>query len=187
MAASARIRGCAVGRQVLLLRGVNLGRHNKVPMAQLRAELTARGFEAVRTHLQSGNVVLDTSSTPDETARAARAAIAERFGCDVPVLVRTGAELAAVVAADPLAGIAQDAAKYVVTFLSDPPDPALLPDPAQFEPDVVRYGEREIFAWCPDGVRNARAPQSWWERRLGVTATSRNRATVERLLALAQA
>ena len=100
---------------------------------------------------------------------------------------RNGKDSVRLVAADPLAGIAQDAAKYVVTFLSDPPDPALLPDPAQFEPDVVRYGEREIFAWCPDGVRNARAPQSWWERRLGVTATSRNRATVERLLALAQA
>lgn len=172
-------------RQIALLRGVNLGRHNRIPMQQLRAELAALGFGRVLTHLQSGNVVFSTDSPPADSAATIRSAIAERFGCDVPVLVRTREELAGVVATDPLSEVATDPSHYLVTFLSAAPDPGQLPDPAEFAPDVVRYGEREIFTWCPDGVRNARAPQSWWERRLGIAATSRNWTTTTKLLELA--
>lgn len=173
-------------RQIALLRGVNLGKHNRVPMAELRGEMAALGFGEVATHLQSGNVVFSATISADAAERAIADGIAARFGIEVPVLVRTRDELAALIAADPLAEIATDPAKYLVTFLSAPPDPdrfAALEPP---EPELVRFGEREVFVWCPDGVRNTRVSQSWLERRLGVSATSRNWSTVERLLAIAE-
>lgn len=173
-------------RQIALLRGVNLGKHNRVPMAELRGEMAALEFGEVATHLQSGNVVFSATISADAAERVIAEGIASRFGIEVPVLVRTRDELAALITADPLAGVATDPAKYLVTFLSAKPDPdrfAALEPP---EPELVRFGEREVFVWCPDGVRNTRVSQSWLERRLGVTATSRNWSTVERLLAIAE-
>lgn len=156
-------------------------------MADLRAAMGRLGFDEVVTHLQSGNVVFSADAAAAESERIISAGIAEEFGLDVPVVVRTRDELAGVIAADPLADIATVPAQYLVTFLSARPDPAVLAelDPAAFAPDEVRFGRREVYVWCPDGVRNSRVPQSWWERRLGLRATSRNWTTVTRLLALA--
>ncbi|GAB2672641.1 DUF1697 domain-containing protein [Saccharopolyspora gloriosae] len=174
-------------RQVALLRGINLGKHNRIPMAGLRELLARLGFDEAGTHLQSGNAVFSADISAAESERVISAGIAEEFGLDVPVVVRTRDELAAVVAADPLAEIAAVPAQYLVIFLSARPDPAVLAelDPAAFAPDEVRFGEREVYVWCPEGVRNSRVPQSWWERRLGVRATARNWTTVTRLLELA--
>ncbi|MFR9732159.1 DUF1697 domain-containing protein [Saccharopolyspora sp. MS10] len=171
-------------RQIALLRGVNVGGRNRVPMARWREVLAEQGFERVRTLLQSGNAVFTAPCPAEESERRVAAGLAAEFGLDVPVLVRTRDELAEVVAGDPLAGVATIPARYLVTFLSGRPDPAVL-DPAACAPDVVRLGEREAYVWCPEGVRNSRVPQSWWERRLGLRATSRNWSTVIRLLELA--
>ncbi len=174
-------------RQIALLRGVNLGKHNRIPMQRLRAAMAGLGFDEVATHLQSGNVVFSATMPAGESERVISAGISQEFGLDVPVVVRTRDELAEVVATDPLAEVATIPARYLVTFLSARPDPAVLAelDPAAFAPDEVRFGEREIYVWCPDGVRNSRVPQSWWERRLGLRTTARNWTTVTRLLALA--
>ncbi|GAA3359063.1 DUF1697 domain-containing protein [Saccharopolyspora gregorii] len=176
-------------RQVALLRGVNVGGRNRIPMALWREVLSGRGFGEVATLLQSGNAVFTASCPAAESERLVAADLAAEFGFEVPVLVRTRDELAAVVAADPLGEVASVPAQYLVTFLSARPDPAALAelDVAGCAPDVVRFGEREVYVWCPEGVRNSRVPQSWWERRLGLRATSRNWSTVTRLLELADA
>src|SRR5581483_1463728 len=87
---------------ILLLRGINVGSRKRVAMPDLRALLTDAGFEDVRTYVQSGNVVISSRVAPARVGAQAEALIAERFGFDVDVIVRTAADLAKVVERNPL-------------------------------------------------------------------------------------
>ena len=172
-------------RYVALLRGINLGKARQVDMTRIREVLSARGYGAVRTHLRSGNVVLDSDAPGDALAADLTGAISAEFGFDVPVVVRTGAEMAAVVAGDPFATIATDPARYLVTFMSDPPDPArvdALPPPEGG--DYLVRG-RELYLWLPDGIQNTPLASWKWDRLLGRPGTARNWNTVVRLAELA--
>lgn len=96
-------------RYAVLLRGVNVGRGHRVPMADLRTLLLALGAKDVRTLLNSGNA---TCAHPGRSAaalaKAVRAALVERLGVDVPVIVKSAAELEAAIADNPLAGAAMN-------------------------------------------------------------------------------
>jgi uncharacterized protein (DUF1697 family) len=177
-----------VTRYVLLLRAVNVGRANRVAMAPLRELLTARGYGGVRTHLQSGNVVLDSELTADELTADVEAAVTSAFGFPIPVVTRTGPQLDAVLAADPLAGTWTDPARYSVTFLTVAPDPALVAalPPSPREDEVYRVVGRELYLWLPDGVRGGALGAWRWDRLLGQAGTARNWNTVRKLAELAR-
>jgi uncharacterized protein (DUF1697 family) len=130
-------------------------------------------------------VVLDSPLKETELAADVREAIEAEFGFDVPVVVRTGSELAAVVAGDPFATVATDPARYLVTFLPEPPAPAnvdALP-PADGGEYLVRG--RELYLWLPDGIQNTPLASWNWDRLLGVPGTGRNWNTVTKLAELA--
>ncbi|SFL80741.1 DUF1697 domain-containing protein [Geodermatophilus ruber] len=172
-------------RYVVLLRGINLGKARQVGMAELREALAARDATGVRTHLRSGNVVLDSPLGEAELVAEVEAAVRERFGFDVPTVVRTGAQIADVVAADPLRAVATDPARYLVTFLPSPPAPervAALPPADRGE---FRVAGRELFLWAPDGVASTPLAAWNWDRLLGVPGTARNWNTVRKLAQLA--
>jgi uncharacterized protein (DUF1697 family) len=171
-------------RWVALLRGINVGKARQLDMPRLRESLAGRGYGDVRTHLRSGNVLLDSPLPERQLAAALTTAIADDFGMDVPIVLRTGAELAAVLARDPLGSVATDPSRYSVTFLPERPDPecaAALP-PAEAGEYVV--DGRELYLWLPDGM--ARSPMgTWkWDRLLGVPGTNRNWNTVAKLAAM---
>jgi uncharacterized protein (DUF1697 family) len=178
-----------MSRQVALLRGVNVGGRNMVSMAKLRDLLERLGFEDVKTHLQSGNVVYTSGKSPDKAAAEIEAALARDLDVQVPVLARTGAQLGEILKADPLGDVAGNDALYLVTFLSGKPESKLIKelDPDAFKPDVFKHVGKEIYVWCPDGVRNTKLSYSFWEKKLGVTATARNWKTVTKLHELATA
>lgn len=174
-------------RQIVLLRGVNLGPRNRVAMAQLREALSAAGFEDVRTHLQSGNVLLSSDAAPDQLARKCRRVLASELGLELGVLVRTRDELAAVVARDPLADVASDPKRYQVSFLSSALDAKAVEELERLAVDgerLVAIG-RELYAWHPHGVARSKLWAGVASRRLPVLATARNWATTTKLLALA--
>ena len=174
-------------RLVVLLRGVNLVSHNRVSMPELRQSLAEAGFEDVETYLQSGNVVLASDLAPEQLASAVARLVAERFGLDVGVVVRTRAELAKVVARNPLGRLATDPKRYQVTFLDGEPDP----DALQALEGVAVGGERlvckgrELYTWHPDGIGRSKLARLLSGKSLGVTATTRNWSTVTSLLELA--
>lgn len=173
-------------RYVVLLRGINVGAHRRIPMPRLRQVLTARGHEAVTTHLASGNVLLDSPLPEGELAGAVTRTIAEEFGFDVPAVVRTGTELADVVAADPFRSVVTDPSRYSVTFLPEEPAPdrvAALPPPEEGE-YLVRG--RELYLWLPGGMARSRMATWQWGRLLGTTGTNRNWNTVAALADLAR-
>jgi uncharacterized protein (DUF1697 family) len=176
-----------VPRQIVLLRGVNLGQRNRIAMAELREALTDAGFEDVRTYVQSGNVVLSSNASPERVARKCERVIEDRFELDVDVVVRTRDELAKIVKRDPLGKVAKDPKRYQVTFLAAKPDASVVKKLAATaaEPEQVVHHGRELYAWHPNGVGRSKLAALLAGPRLGVAATARNWATVTKLLAMA--
>lgn len=173
--------------QIALLRGINVGAHNRIPMADLRALLAELGYPDARTLVQSGNIVLSADLSPDDLAAELERAITERFGVQTPVVVRTTEELAAVVALDPLGDVAQEHKLYQVSFLSAEPDSEAVAKMAQddFAPELFVHVGREIYAWHPRGIHNSRLARMLSDKRLGVVATARNWKTTTKLLEMA--
>jgi len=172
-----------------MLRGINLGPTRRVPMAELRALFGEAGYADVRTYVQSGNVVLESAAKPAELEREAAALITERFGFEVPVVVRTARQLAAVVKLNPLGDVADNPKRYQVSFLTAKPAAAVvttLQAAAEGEERVVAHG-REIYAWHPEGVARSKLWNALAGKGLGpgVTATARNWTTVVTLLEMA--
>jgi uncharacterized protein (DUF1697 family) len=176
-----------MARHIVLLRGINLGPRNRIAMGELREALEEAGFEDVRTHLQSGNVVLTTTAKPDTVARKCEKVIKERFGLEIAVVVRSRAELARVVKRNPLKNVATEPKRYQVSFLSAKPSAKVVRELEAVADDseqVVAIG-REIYAWHPKTVARSKLWAQLAGKGLGVTATARNWATVEALLELA--
>ena len=175
-------------RHIALLRGINVGGHKKVPMADLRAALEDAGFEDVKTYVQSGNVALTAKErSPGKVGRKVEAAIEKAFGFDVAVVVRSRDEIAALVADDPLGDVATNPTYRVVVFLADKLDRKRLADvdPEQFAPEAFALRDYEIVMWAPDGQRDSKLVKALTEKRTGVVGTARNWKTVLKLLDLA--
>ena len=172
-----------MARHALMLRGINLGASRRVPMAQLRALLSRSGYPEVATHLQSGNVVLTSEREPAAVADEVGALISQRFGFDVPVIARSHAELAAVVALNPLRDVAVDPKRHQVSFLADalPDERRHALEAAAVAPERVAVHGREVYAWHPDGVARSTLWNALAGRDLGVAATARNWTTVLKL------
>ena len=175
-------------RHVVLLRGINIGSRNRISMPELRAALEEAGFKDVQTYLQSGNVVLESRAKPETVARKVSAVIKDRFGLEIAVLVRTRDELTKIVNRNPLGSVAKDPKGYQVTFLSENLPAKVvreLEEAAAPEEQVVVVG-REVYAGHPRTIARSKLWAKLAGKGLGVTATSRNWATVEALLALAE-
>ena len=138
-------------------------------MAQLRTLFTDAGYEEVATYVQSGNVVLSSSASPAELGRASARLISERFGFDVPVVVRTKAQLAAVVKHNPLAAVADDPKRYQVSFLSDKLAPERVAQLCELATgaEAVAVKGREIYVWHPDGRGSLQAVERIGRQRSG--------------------
>jgi uncharacterized protein (DUF1697 family) len=171
----------------VLLRAVNVGGRNKVPMPRLRELADGLGYTDVSTYLQSGNLVVtaDTRKAGDVEAAVA-GAIHDDLGVDVAVLARSRKELAAVVADNPFADKASDPKRLLVNFLTAQPKAAALKalDRDEFDPERFEFGDRCIYQWFPNGVGRSKMATAPWDRRLGVQGTGRNWRTVTAMLEL---
>jgi uncharacterized protein (DUF1697 family) len=180
-------------RQILLLRGVNVGGNSKVAMPDLRRIVAGVGGTDVVTHLNSGNVICTSSTSPEVTAAAVEVALEAELGRRVPIVARTPEGLARVVERNPLRDIVSNPSRYYIGFLSAEPDPARL-QAALTEAERIgqpdrgeqwRIEGREIYQWIPAGVHESKLPNAFSDKRLGVIVTGRNWNTVEALLTLA--
>jgi uncharacterized protein (DUF1697 family) len=176
-----------VARQIVLLRGINIGPRNRIAMPELREALADAGFKDVQTYVQSGNVVLASRVKPETVASKVEREISARFGLEIPVVARTRDELAEVVRRNPLGKVAAEPKRHLVTFLSAELGPEVvgkLESLAAPDEEVTVIG-REVYSWHPRTVARSRLWAELAGKRLGVIATSRNWTTVEALLAMA--
>ncbi len=172
-------------RYVILLRGINVGGNNKLPMADLRTALTDGGLENVRSYIASGNVFAGSSLGSVELAELVRTVIHDSFGLEIPVLVRTHAELVSVAERNPFEHV-KDHAKLAVSFLNQEPSPfsitALLtanPEPEQFVIDGTT-----MYAYYPNGLGQTKLTPTLIDRKLKTVSTTRNLNTLLKLIEL---
>jgi uncharacterized protein (DUF1697 family) len=172
---------------VALIRGINVGGRNTVPMAELREMLGEQGLEDVVTYIQSGNVVF-RSSDRSVTKLAARIedGIGETFGCKVRVILRTPTELERIAAGNPFLRRKADPAKLHVVFLDAKPAARAVADldPGRSPPDEFEVRGSEIYVQLPNGAGRSKLTIDYFERRLGVKATHRNWRTLLKLVEL---
>ena len=176
------------GRQVALIRGINVGRAKQVAMADLRALVERLGYGDVRTLLNSGNVVFSAPrAAPGIAAARIEKALATEVGVSARVTVLTAKELTAAVTEKPLLEVAKDPSRLLVAVLSNPADrPKLEPLTRQdWAPEVLAIGKRVAYLWCAEGILASRLAEAV-NRILGDAVTARNWATVLKLQALAK-
>ncbi|MFF9012264.1 DUF1697 domain-containing protein [Streptomyces sp. NPDC014870] len=173
----------------VLLRGINVGGHRKVPMADLRSVLEGLGLRDVRTYLQSGNAVF--TSDADEPAEeqltsAIEDAIEQRFGFRVDCLVRSADYLAAVVEGCPFPAAELEGKQLHVTYFSAPVGPERFApvDQQAFLPEEFRLGDRVLYLYAPDGLGRSKLAEALARPALvkGIVATTRNWNTVAKLV-----
>jgi uncharacterized protein (DUF1697 family) len=174
---------------VALLRGINLGARNKIAMADLRELVAALGAEDVSTYVQSGNVVFRHADPAPKLAGAIEERISHDLRLSVTVLLRTKAQLAKVVAGNPFAEGGAEPKTLHVTFLAAAPDRARTRelDPKRHEPDEFRIVGQEVYLHCSNGYGRSKLSNAYFEKQLGVAATTRNWRTVTTLAELAGA
>ncbi|GAC1682030.1 MAG: DUF1697 domain-containing protein [Ktedonobacteraceae bacterium] len=182
---------------VALFRGINVGGHNKIRMAELKGVHEALGLRAVVPYIQSGNVVFKSDDTTDTTdaADGARiraqieASVEERFGFHVEVMVRTLDELRAIIAHNPFQGQPNKEIKWIVVlFLAAQPTAAAQEDllTSYTGPEEIFIHGREAYIYYPDGIGRSKLTNALLERKLKSAATARNWNTILQLHELMQ-
>lgn len=172
---------------IVLLRGINVGGHKKVPMAELRELLTKTGFESVKTYIQSGNVMLQSSELNNATIeQKVKQAIASHFGFEVPVMARTRDELEVIFNACPFSEVKKENSYFII--LSRIPEPELVDEVMQIEYDneefiIINDG---LYFYASIGYGNSKFNMNMFEKKLNVKATSRNFKTMVKLLSLSE-
>jgi uncharacterized protein (DUF1697 family) len=176
-------------RFVALLRGINVGKAKRVPMAELRALLVELGCQQVQTLLNSGNAVFQAAgrSAPAH-AQAISAALLARLALEVPVIVKAAAQLDAIVSENPFADTAHDPSQLLVAFTQDAQSLAALQPIAALvaPPEGFVVGAHAAYLHCANGILASRAGEALLGK-LGKPATTRNWATTLKLQALARA
>jgi len=173
---------------ISMLRGVNLGPHNRIKMDVLRTVYESLGLEDPRTYVQSGNVIFRTrEKNLAQLAKKIQKGIEKKFGCCPDVLLRTTNEMKKVVAANPFAGRDLEPGKILVSFLSDAPGREAEATLAGLKkhPEEMHLIGRELYIYFPNGAGRTKLPWSQLERLFKVTGTARNWNSVNALLEIA--
>lgn len=170
---------------ISLLRGVNVGQR-QMKMAELKAVYEGLGYTSVQSYLQSGNVVFSSKPGSRHSAQIS-AAIKERFGFEVPVLILSPSQLKEVIASNPLINeVGVDSAFLHFTFLMGPLKERLPAEIPAATAELAVLGTTGIYLYCPGGYGRTKLTNTYFERVLKTPATTRNWRTVLALEALAQ-
>lgn len=167
---------------ISLLRGINVSGQKKIRMAELKSLYESLGLQNVQSYLQSGNVVFDSKEKNiDKIRESIEAQIESKYGFSVPVLVCTKGDFQRVIEEHPFAE--EEAIRVLVTFLYESPEKTKLQELNQYEDKVDKFtiGKQEIFLFCPGGYGRTKLSNNFFEKKLGLVATTRNWKSVNAL------
>jgi len=169
---------------VALLRAINVGGRNSLPMKTLALMFEELGCKNVRTYIQSGNVVFDASDAlARRVPKAIHAAIEQQCGFSVPVVTRSQVELDKVANGHAFAKRVKDTKLLHVAFLAEIPsaDRIALLDPKRSPPDELKVIGRDIHLLMPKGVGSSKLTNVYFDAKLATVSTLRNFATIQKL------
>jgi len=172
---------------VVMLRGINVSGRNRLAMEDLRAIIADAGGTDVQTYIQSGNAVFISGRPSSAIVKALERGLQDLLGNRVPVLVRTKEELARVIGANPYLP-RHDPKVLHVTFMEAQPDTAAVESVSTKKTDVdqLQVIGREVYLLCPNGYGQTKLTNTFFERRFGSGATTRNWRTITTLGRMAQ-
>jgi uncharacterized protein (DUF1697 family) len=176
-----------MARHAALLRAVNVGGRGSLAMADLRKVAEGLGYGAVKTLLQSGNLVFDAKGKTDALERALEGALKQQLGIATDFMVRGAEEWSAIIAANPFPDEAKsDPGHLVVMVLKDRvTEKAVAVLQASVKGrEIIRPADRELYITYPDGIGRSKLTGSLIENKLGTRGTARNWNTVTKLGAL---
>ena len=170
---------------IALLRGINVSGHKKILMADLKLLFQDLGFSKVKTYIQSGNVVFQSTENFKFSEKISEA-IKHKYGWDVPVMVKTSAELSVIFKASPFTSEELEQSYFIL--LSQKPEQDYIEAFQQ-----LNYPSEEfyiinacVYTFYKKGAGNAKLTTNLMEKKLKVSATARNYRTMTKLLDLAQ-
>lgn len=173
---------------IAILRGINVGGKNKIPMMELRSILTDIGLRQVRTYIQSGNIVFQAvESNASELADKVTRAIHDRWKYEVSALVLDKQQLTEIIEANPFAD-SSDVSSQHITFLAETPDQQLIDTLSEIQdpPNDIWTNHSAVYLFCPNGYSKTKFTNTYIEKKLKVAATTRNMKTSLVLLQMAQ-
>jgi uncharacterized protein (DUF1697 family) len=182
VSAAAPAKGAGV--HVALLRGVNVGGANKLAMSDLKAIFERAGCSRVETIIQSGNVVFAApAALLGDLANIAAAEIKRRFGVATPVILRSGAEMRAILAGNSFLRAGVDPGLLHVMCLADRPTKAQIAalDSSRSPPDEFVVREKDIYLHLPNGVARSKLTNAYFDKALRTIGTARNWRTMTKL------
>ena len=169
-----------------MLRGINVSGQKKIRMADLKSLYELLGFGNVQTYVQSGNVIFDS---PEQDAAKLRSSIEAQietvFGFSVPVLIRTAVDFKRIIENHPFAQ--EEEIRVLVTFLYEQPEASTWSELSNYKDHVDKFvlGKQEIFLFCPGGYGKTKLSNNFFEKKLGVIATTRNWKTIHAVYQMA--
>jgi uncharacterized protein (DUF1697 family) len=173
-------------RYVALFRGINVGKAKRIAMAELRLLLGKLGYTDVQTLLNSGNAVFTASAGPAAThARRIRQAVLKKLGVDALVIVKSGKDIAGIVAGNPLGAVADDPSRLLVALTNEGRVLASLKAVAGMDwgDERIHVGKHAAYLWCANGILESKAAVALLTGLKG-TGTTRNWATLNKIHAL---
>src|ERR1700722_15603149 len=170
---------------VALLRGINVGGKNSLPMKELAQMFSLAGCTNVRTYIQSGNVIFETSGEAAKIAQVVTAKIEKKFGYRIPIVTRTSEQLLKTIRDNPFLKGADQKMLHVY-FLAPSPNPAAVAalDPTRSTPDAFHVRGQEIYLHLPNGMGRSKLTNAYFDSKLSTICTARNWATVLKLAAM---
>jgi uncharacterized protein (DUF1697 family) len=177
-------------KYISLLRGINVGGNRKILMADLKILYSRLGFQNIATYIQSGNVVFETTAADTEQiAQSIAQAIQTQYGFDVPTMVIAAADMHKIAAENPFLAADSDTPieRLHVTFLAKAPAEAALQKIATYHyaPDIFSIKNQAAYIAC-EKYNETKLSNAFFEKQLGVNATTRNWKTVLQLVALSE-
>ncbi|GAB4580989.1 MAG: DUF1697 domain-containing protein [Anaerolineales bacterium] len=171
---------------VILLRGVMPMGKNKVPMAQLRQVLTKAGFEGVRTYIQSGNALVRTALSAPEVEKRVHDLIKEHIGADLVVVARTGAQLQKILDGNPFPN--HDISRVFFTVLAQTPleEKVKAVLSRNYAPEEIVITDEAAYLFIPGSAARSQLSNNYLEKKLGVSATTRNFNTMKKMIELSE-
>ena len=172
-----------MNKYIVLLRGINVGGKNKLPMAELRTLLSENGYENVKTYIQSGNIFLNSRKTAEKININIKFLLKQHFDYDIPVVTLTAEEIKTCFTHNPYLKIEEDIKNLHVTFLNTAPEKDSIENISikKANNDSYVIEGRIIYLHTPDGYRNTKFTNGQFEKKLMVQATTRNWRTTTKL------
>lgn len=174
-------------KYLIFLRGINVGGHRRVLMADLKKLFNDLGFNNVSTYIQSGNVLFETTKDKQDIETSVTEGIANTFGFEVPVIVISLIELQSLLSKNPYT-VNTAIKRLHVIFLKDLPSKELIDKikESDFTPDLFKVVENYVFLNIEDKYHKSKLSNNFFERQLNVNATTRNWKTINKLIEISE-